>query len=119
MYCIPTSALPCLPCSYHLNLNILLGKMRAAGGAIKWADVNALKAELEAQARWLGLALQGVGLLVPRRQCCCCRLLPPPPLRVHCAAPFPLAAAHHCCMLHAVHVLGALPVMPCLFLIYN
>ncbi|KAL4447374.1 hypothetical protein ABPG77_007407 [Micractinium sp. CCAP 211/92] len=34
---------------YHCNLNILLGKMRAGGGLIKWADVNALKAELEAQ----------------------------------------------------------------------
>jgi len=35
---------------YHCNLNILLGKMRGAGGIIKWADVGALKAELEAQA---------------------------------------------------------------------
>lgn len=34
---------------YHCNLNILLGKMRGSGGAIKWADVGALKAELEAQ----------------------------------------------------------------------
>jgi hypothetical protein len=34
---------------YHLNLNILLGKLRGAGGIIKWADVAALKAELEAQ----------------------------------------------------------------------
>ncbi len=37
------------PGRYHCNLNILLGKMRAGGGLIKWADVNALKAELEAQ----------------------------------------------------------------------
>ena len=37
--------------SYHCNLNILLGKLRGGGGAIKWADVGALKAELEAQVQ--------------------------------------------------------------------
>lgn len=38
-------------CRYHCNLNILLGKMRGSGGVIKWADVGALKAELEVQVR--------------------------------------------------------------------
>lgn len=38
-------------CRYHCNLNILLGKLRGGGGIVKWADVAALKAELEAQAR--------------------------------------------------------------------
>lgn len=38
-----------LPCRYHCNLNILLGKLRSGGGTIKWADVAAVKAELEAQ----------------------------------------------------------------------
>ena len=42
-------------CRYHCNLNILLGKMRGSGGAIKWADVGALKAELEAQVGSVGL----------------------------------------------------------------
>jgi hypothetical protein len=38
-----------LLCRYHCNLNILLGKLRSGGGTIKWADVAAVKAELEAQ----------------------------------------------------------------------
>ena len=61
-YCVPPS-LPPPRRSYHCNLNILLGKMRAAGGAIKWADVAALKSELEAQV--CGACLPG-GL---RRAC--------------------------------------------------
>lgn len=53
--------------------------MRAGGGAIKWADVNALKAELEAQVGGLGGTLLSSTLLsgtllsgmAPHRWACC------------------------------------------------
>lgn len=74
-----THTTPGPPGSYHCNLNILLGKMRAGGGAIKWADVNALKAELEAQVGGLGGTLLSSTLLsgtllsgmAPHRWACC------------------------------------------------